>query len=406
MRPSFWILIPIFVIASLAFAGDPSPEDPAMLSTPVGLADRLLLETSTAAEAARKWLRENLSKEAVNGYAASAEDSLNEKFNRALEVARMDHADTIGVFVYAPTGQSPDGPWARLGDGELLPPRVVLLVHGLDEGGPIWDNAAPVVAQAGYTVLRFNYPNDQRIAASAEGLVGALRDLRSRDVRTVDIIGHSMGGLVARDALTRREYYHGDALGGGGLPAVQRLIMLGTPNHGAPLASLRCAMEVRDQFVRWMHSEHKASSGLLGFMVDGHGEAGDDLRPGSAFLNDLNSRPLPSHVSMTIVVGEIASCGRERVTSALDSPYIRRVIGEERAAKLKSGTNGVWEEVGDGVVPTESTRLEGVTDVVHVAADHRSMIRVLEPVEATRNVFGIENPTPPAIEVVLDRLGR
>ncbi|MBL8746152.1 MAG: alpha/beta hydrolase [Phycisphaerae bacterium] len=400
----------LLTTALLAVSATARPEDATetesapTLSPAVGVADRLLAETATAADAARRWLRENLSNEAVNGYARSAEDAVTEKFNCALEQARQEHAATVGLFAYAPACHSSNGPWARIAEGTPLPTRVVLLIHGLDEGGSIWDNAAPAIAHAGYAVLRFNYPNDQRIAASANALIESLRELRSRDVRTVDIVAHSMGGLVARDTLTRPEFLRSGADARADLPAVPRLIMLGTPNLGSPLAGLRQAMEVRDQFVRWMKCENKTTSGLLGFMVDGHGEAGDDLHPGSTFLTELNKRPLPENVAITIVVGEVASSGRQRITDALESSYFTRILGEERAASLRNGTASVWEEVGDGVVPASSARLQGVSDVVTVAADHRSMIRVLEPVEAARNAIGIANPTPPAIPIILDRL--
>lgn len=390
--------------ASTLRASEPDQTPPA--DPPPSLADRLLAETASAAEAARRWLKDHASAEALNGYANDAESAVVERFNRALEEAKQEHDATLGVFLYAPNCNTALGPWERPASGTALPPRVVLLVHGLDEGGGIWDNAAPALADAGHIVLRFNYPNDQPIPASADLLAAALRDLRTRDVRTVDLVGHSMGGLVARDVLTRPDYYNADARGRNGWPAIERFIMLGTPNNGAPLAPLRGAMEVRDQFVRWMNSEHKASSGLLGFMVDGGGEAGDDLRPDSAFLTTLNARPLPTHLAITIVIGEIAPKGRTRLVSALDSPYIRRVIGEDKAERWKAGTNGLWHDVGDGVVPTASADLQGVADIVRVQADHRSMIRVLEPLEAARDALGMDNPTPPAIPIILERLAR
>lgn len=400
MHPVTKLLTPFLASACVALAAHAAAP---MLSTPVALADRVLAETGTASEAARRWLREHLSNEAVNGYARSAESSVVEKFNAALEEARLAHERTLGLFVYVPgAGER----WARVTADAALQPRVVLLVHGLDEGGTIWDNAAPAVAREGHTVARFNYPNDQPIRASADRLVESLRELNERGVRTVDIVGHSMGGLVARDALTRPEHYRGDARGGGGLPAVERLIMLATPNQGSRLACLRGVMEVRDQLIRWTQSENKFSSGLLGCMVDGCGEAGDDLSPDSPFLAELNSRALPKHVRITIVTGGLASTTRERVANAFDNPYVRRVLGSERCDQWKCGTEVMSDGVGDGVVPAASALLEGVDDMVSVRADHRSMIRVIEPIEATRHALGIENPTPPAIPIIIDRLSR
>lgn len=396
----------VLSLASVALAAEPSPPVEPTLSPPVGLADRLLAESSSAAEAARRWLREYLSDEAVDGYARSAQQAVIDRFECALNTCRDEHAATIGLFSFVPTCQTPSGAWARLGPGVSLPGRVVVLIHGLDEGGTIWDNAAPPLSSAGYTLLRFNYPNDQHIPHSADALAEALRELRERGVRSVTIVGHSMGGLVARDVLTRPAHYHGDARGNDEFPAVTRLIMLGTPQHGSALASLRGVMEVRDQFIRWMSSEHKCSAGLLGCMVDGEGEAGEDLIPGSDFLTELNSRPLPTHVEMTVVIGKVAAGSHENVLDALNSPYVVRAIGKERADAWKCGAESVWGCVGDGVVPDESARLEGVRDTVLVEADHRSMIRVLEPLEAARKSLGMENPQPPAVAIILDRLAR
>lgn len=409
MRPSIRHLIPILALAPLAFASEPSlsaSESTPTLSTPVDLADRLLAETSTAADAARGWLRENLSNEAIGEMASGAETAVIERFNRALDQARLEHERSLGLFAYDPASVDQSDPWTPIARDATLPSRIVLLVHGLDEGGTIWDNAAPALAHASHTVVRFNYPNDQPIRASADRLVESLRELNERGVSSVDIVGHSMGGLVARDALTRPEHYHSDARARDGLPAVPRFIMLATPNHGSPLACLRGVMEVRDQFVRWTRSDDKLSSGLLGSMVDGRGEAGDDLRPGSAFLADLNSRPLPRNVQITIVTGGFIAASREKVERALDNVYVRRVLGTERCDRWKCGADGVCDEVGDGVVPGASALLEGVNDVVNVRTDHRSMIRVLEPIEATRSALGMENPTPEAIPIILDRLSR
>jgi pimeloyl-ACP methyl ester carboxylesterase len=399
VRHPFGFLILILAMPRCVLAADspaPPPAATPTLSTPVALADRVLAETGTAYEAARRWLRENLSNEAVNGYARSAESSVVEKFNAALEEARLAHEATLGLFVYTPGATEP---WTRVTADSSLPARIVLLVHG-------WDNAAPASEREGYTFARFNYPNDQPIRASADRLVESLRELNERGVSTVDIVGHSMGGLVARDALTRPEHYKGNARGGDGLPAVQRFIMLATPNQGSPLACLRGVMEVRDQFVRWTQSENKFSSGLLGCMVDGCGEAGDDLAPGSPFLAELNSRSLPTHLRITIVTGAVASTTRERIAGAFDNPYVRRVLGAERCDQWKCGAEAAGSGVGDGVVPGSSTMLDGVSDVVSVRADHRSMIRVIEPLEATRNALGMENPTPPAIPIIIDRLSR
>jgi pimeloyl-ACP methyl ester carboxylesterase len=401
IRPAFALPLVLAAIARAEPSADPAPD----LSPPVATADRLLAGTASAAEAARAWLREHLSNQAVSGYASGATAAVTDRFERALDDARAAHDRSMGVFLFDPA-RDPDHPWRRPADAGAVPARLVLLIHGLDEGGTVWSDLAPALHAAGHAVARFNYPNDQPIAASADALAIDLRALESNGVRRVDFVGHSMGGLVARDLLTRPGHYAGLADAHDGLPDVGRLVMLGTPNRGAPLAPLRAAMEVRDQFVRWLESDDKAASHLLGFMVDGEGEAGADLTPGSPFLADLNARPAPRGVDITIILARVGDTGRSALTAALDSAFVRSVVGESRADAWKAGAGGVFEDLGDGVVPEASARLPGVPDTVVVGANHRSMICSLRPVAAVRDALRLDPSVPPALPIVLDRLSR
>ncbi len=96
--------------------------------------------------------------------------------------------------------------------------------------GPVLHGYLPLkltLEAAGYTVRCFDYDWRRDIAES--GAVLALR-LASERAREVSVIGHSMGGLVARIALR-------SASG----PRIQRLITLGTPHGGsyAPVQAVR-----------------------------------------------------------------------------------------------------------------------------------------------------------------------
>ena len=74
------------------------------------------------------------------------------------------------------------GPIAQTNDGQggqdEQNGRVVMLVHGLDEPGGIWDQLAPALVADGHTVVRFEYANDQAIAISAGDLIEALPNWR------------------------------------------------------------------------------------------------------------------------------------------------------------------------------------------------------------------------------------
>src|SRR5690606_38728519 len=72
-----------------------------------------------------------------------------------------------------------------------------------------------------------------RIAANGRSLAELLEDTLAqwpRPVEQLAIIGHSMGGLVARSAC-----HHARTAGHAWLKHLRKLVFVGTPHHGAPL---------------------------------------------------------------------------------------------------------------------------------------------------------------------------
>lgn len=282
-----------------------------------------------------------------------------------------------------------------------IPNHVVVLVHGLDDPGFMWRNLIPPLRAADLTVARFEYPNDGPIGDSADLLASALMDLRARGVQNVDVVAHSMGGLVTRDVLTRKAYYDGNGAGSPRLPAVDRLIMLGTPNHGSHIARLRAFGELREHLYRAFNGDVPAFS----FGDDGDGEAAVDLLPDSDFLRRLNARPLPAHTQFTIVAAQwspVDGTNAKHLVQKLQSlaqsssapQWLRDLAdssdGDSAAALMAQAVNGL----GDGCVTIDSTRLEGVDDFQTVRGNHLSMI-----VNITAS-----HVVPPAVPIVLERL--
>ncbi len=279
--------------------------------------------------------------------------------------------------------------------------RIVLLVHGLDEPGGIWDQLAPALAGGGHTVVRFDYANDQSIAASADQLQAALEELRSHGVGRVDLVCHSMGGLVAWDVLTRPQGEHAR-------PGADHLITLGTPFGGSPWARLRALAEAREQVQRWAESDDMDPARLAGFIRDGVGQAGVDLLPGSACLRALAERSPPPGLAITCVVGRATPDPSHAALARLVTERtLGDLLGRDDARVIRDELERLGDELGDGVVPIASATLPGVDDVVFVHANHRAMVRNIELGEAIRSMNGLPAaPTPPAIEIVLDRLRR
>ena len=123
----------------------------------------------------------------------------------------------------------------------------VILIHGLDEPGQVWMNLAPVLVKEGFSVWIMTYPNDQPITESAQFFLEHIKSHSISGTGSITIVAHSMGGLVARELLTDPALSYAEKADKGELPAVELLIMVGTPNHGSGLAQFRIFTEFRDQ---------------------------------------------------------------------------------------------------------------------------------------------------------------
>ena len=258
-------------------------------------------------------------------------------------------------------GIHPFGGAVRLNDQDFR--NRVILVHGLDDPGIMWKDLGPLLQENRYQVLVMSYPNDQAIHASSRLFFGSLQNLARKDPSPVFVVAHSMGGLVTRDMLTCPELDYFRAVSDGMVPAVRHLILLGTPNQGAPLARFRIVTEIRD----YIHQVFVQDAHWLHCFLDGTGAAGVDLLPGSRFLRQLNERPLPEDVQMTIIAGMIFFSQQE---------------------------GGIKEMLGDGLVSVNATQLRDVP-VVRVPGTHFSMIR---------NLTRSSTRVPPAIPVILNLL--
>ncbi len=283
-----------------------------------------------------------------------------------------------------------------------LPTRAIVLVHGLDEPGAVWSDLAPALLSGGYTVIKLDYPNDGPIDAASKLLVSALADLKSRGVRNVDIVAHSMGGLVARDALTRSDGYAGHGGGSPSLPAVDRLVMLATPHAGSKLAALQPLSEAREQIARRIDGTHAPEAGLINSAADGKGEAAIDLARDSAFLRALNARSHPKHTRIINVIARVVPEEQERSVVS-DLAGIAELVDEQASPALQRILADITSALGDGLLSVESMKLEGVENVT-VSADHRSVIRKWHILEGLGLVDPRPHDPPPGVRIVLDAL--
>jgi pimeloyl-ACP methyl ester carboxylesterase len=139
-------------------------------------------------------------------------------------------------------------------DGRTLAPgahphatgRLVVFVHGLSETERAWwfvprgEAAAPAygerLAELGWTDLYVRYNTGAAIDVNGARLSALLDDLVAAwpvPITQLAVVGHSMGGLVARSAA-----WHAAGAGSAALwlPVLDHVVTLGAPHHGAPLA--------------------------------------------------------------------------------------------------------------------------------------------------------------------------
>jgi pimeloyl-ACP methyl ester carboxylesterase len=126
----------------------------------------------------------------------------------------------------------------RLGGAE---PKLLVLLHGLCMNDMQWhraghDHGEALARELGYTPVYLHYNSGLSVSTNGRILADLMERLYSAwpvPVKRLVIMGHSMGGLVARSAI-----HHGALMQRGGLRwpgRVNELVCLGTPHHGAPL---------------------------------------------------------------------------------------------------------------------------------------------------------------------------
>ena len=134
----------------------------------------------------------------------------------------------------------PESPSSAIEKASGQPPngRLLLLVHGLCLNDWQWtrdghDHGAALADEHHYTPLYLRYNTGLNVATNGQSLADLLETVVAhwpQPVEELVIVGHSMGGLVARSAC-----HHGRAAGQAWVDHLRKMVFLGTPHHGAPL---------------------------------------------------------------------------------------------------------------------------------------------------------------------------
>jgi len=231
--------------------------------------------------------------------------------------------------------------------------RIVVFVHGLCETEEWWltgredrvDYGARLAADLGYTPLYLRYNSGRHISDNGVRLDELLSELVTHwpvPVSDLALVGHSMGGLVARGAV-----HHGLEAERAWTRVLRHLVCLGSPHRGAPLeaAANRAAWALRQL------PETRPLSTVL--------------RQRSVGIKDLRFGALLEQHWADRDPDALRFDGPERV-AVRTSPAGQRLIA---ATITRAPTHPLGRAFGDGLVLAASAR-DGAEDAVTLGGLH------------------------------------
>jgi pimeloyl-ACP methyl ester carboxylesterase len=154
---------------------------------------------------------------------------------------RGDALEREGNPLAEPMAIRVDGRVTAPADVPAAGPRVVVFVHGLFEtelawrygGGPTYGRR--LASELGCTPVDVRYNSGRHVSENGASLADLLEALVREwpvPVEQIALVGHSMGGLVARSACC-----HASERGDDWVRRVRHTVTLGSPHTGAPLES-------------------------------------------------------------------------------------------------------------------------------------------------------------------------
>lgn len=159
----------------------------------------------------------------------------------------------------------------------LRPP--VVFVHGFTGGPETWEKLDGVLSGQLWETLRERYYfADEGIASQADKLRGDVLGLKLAcqkqhiKARKVDLVVHSMGGLISRYYISLSGQYNDD---------VRKLIMVATPNHGCSLTEkyLGNAASYFSRYAHWKASDELHENGPIVPRLNQYEAIGGHLHP-------------------------------------------------------------------------------------------------------------------------------
>ncbi len=223
------------------------------------------------------------------------------------------------------TREACDAKLQQIRDEQKLPPMqgtAVILLHGLGRSDKSVSKLRQHFEKAGYYTIAMNYPSLRAsVQENAEYLHQVIESLDGID--KVHLVGFSMGGIVTRQCLGDHE-----------VPRLGRVVFIGSPHHGAELATMLKDNWAFKTFV---------------------GPAGQEL---ATAPHGLAAKLPTPRCEFGIIAGY----------RGIEEGYNPWIPGDD-----------------DGTVSLESTRLPGATDFLTVKALHPSLLHTPSVFEATQH---------------------
>ncbi|MFO8132791.1 MAG: alpha/beta fold hydrolase [Thermoplasmatota archaeon] len=270
------------------------------------------------------------------------------------------------------TAATPGGATGNVSLRLFRPP--VLLVHGLWSDSHMWDKMVQRLTADNFAVYTVDYPNvDSPARVAVMEFASKVQAVRQEylqqnvNASSVDVIGHSMGGVVARHYINQYQ--------GSSEVDVNTLITVGTPHKGSPWPQI---------YYDWVNARSKLEMGLLlaqHYLPKGSmgkmGPALSALMPDSSFLQQLNSQPLNPHVDYIAVCGTYNLLSNICMLDIYDNmdDYEKWLAGvqptglDQLVQDMVAGSGRTIQ--GDGVVELSSQRFaEQISEGYYVNAWH------------------------------------
>jgi len=205
----------------------------------------------------------------------------------------------------------------------------VVLVHGFTGDKTTWQELDTVLQARGFDTVReeyyYNDATGQSIPAQAHGLSRHIKDKIAEyhslniKINKVDVVAHSMGGLISRYYISKLDNLYQDD--------IRKLIMVGTPNHGS---------NYLEKIAGWKISED----------LNKHKKAAEQLYGNNPFILDLNEgesegKHLDPDVQYGIIYGSGSPIGGDGVV-AETSALLNGVIAENFPGRTHSPSVSFW----------------------------------------------------------------